>query len=440
MISRQVVPLAVLILSVLACNAPTEVAELMEPSPVEPAVISLPTTEPTLTPTVTLTLTPSLLVHEVQNGENLTVIAQRYGVTVDAIVQLNELTNPESIYAGQQLRIPPPDTPLDLFPTATPRPTRQPAQDGADAPPPTPDVVSGGIYDDGPSNVLYEYSIPYLTTRTYDGGTIELGDVRTNDSVAGVYQQYGFWHQSEGVRVTGLVNIPAGNGPFPVAIVMHGGIAQSAYYQGWGTANHASRLAQAGYITFMPDYQTYNETEGTGYPLKIPWALDVMNLIEALPTLPQADPERIGVMGHSRGGGLASYLMVLSPQVDAVVLYAPLHLDQEIVWERYLNVFGAEWPSDGAKRYGTPQQNPAGFRMVSPWYFLEQTSMPVQIHHGTADGTLPVSWSRDLYDRMARLGLPATYYEYEGGGHSFTGQDYTTFITRMISFFDQHVK
>lgn len=51
--------------------------------------------------------------HLVRPGENLTMIAQRYGVTVSAIVRANNLPNPNLIYVGQCLVIPdvpPPST------------------------------------------------------------------------------------------------------------------------------------------------------------------------------------------------------------------------------------------------------------------------------------------------------------------------------------------
>ena len=47
-------------------------------------------------------------VHTVERGQNLTVIARSYGVTVAAIVQANGISNPSRIYAGQRLTIPGP--------------------------------------------------------------------------------------------------------------------------------------------------------------------------------------------------------------------------------------------------------------------------------------------------------------------------------------------
>lgn len=44
--------------------------------------------------------------HVVQQGESLNSIALRYGTTVEAIVQANNLPNPNFIYPGQVLRIP----------------------------------------------------------------------------------------------------------------------------------------------------------------------------------------------------------------------------------------------------------------------------------------------------------------------------------------------
>ena len=46
--------------------------------------------------------------HVVAAGEALSVIALRYGVTVSAIVSVNQLANPNAIYAGQRLLIPVP--------------------------------------------------------------------------------------------------------------------------------------------------------------------------------------------------------------------------------------------------------------------------------------------------------------------------------------------
>lgn len=46
-------------------------------------------------------------VHTVERGETLFAIAQRYGVTVQAIVDANNLANPNQLDVGQQLIIPP---------------------------------------------------------------------------------------------------------------------------------------------------------------------------------------------------------------------------------------------------------------------------------------------------------------------------------------------
>ncbi|MCB8976938.1 MAG: LysM peptidoglycan-binding domain-containing protein [Ardenticatenaceae bacterium] len=44
--------------------------------------------------------------HTVQAGETLTAIAQQYGVTVQAIVTANEITNPDRVTVGTTLVIP----------------------------------------------------------------------------------------------------------------------------------------------------------------------------------------------------------------------------------------------------------------------------------------------------------------------------------------------
>jgi LysM repeat protein len=71
-------------------------------------------------------------IHVVRKGEYLKVIAARYGTTVSTLVQLNGIRNPNLIYPGQRLKIPcaaPPPQPKPKpkpKPTATPPPSKGP--------------------------------------------------------------------------------------------------------------------------------------------------------------------------------------------------------------------------------------------------------------------------------------------------------------------------
>lgn len=86
------------------------------------------------------TLAPTYVEHVVQKGENLTRIAQGYGVSVQAIVAANDIRNPSLIYIGQRLRIPVPEaTPLlaaepTSTATAVPVPTEVPPTQVAASP------------------------------------------------------------------------------------------------------------------------------------------------------------------------------------------------------------------------------------------------------------------------------------------------------------------
>jgi len=63
--------------------------------------------------------TPEHILHLVQPGDNLFRLALRYGTTVDAIVTANGLSNADAIYVGQQLVIPRNSTNSSTTPPAT---------------------------------------------------------------------------------------------------------------------------------------------------------------------------------------------------------------------------------------------------------------------------------------------------------------------------------
>jgi LysM repeat protein len=80
----------------------------------QPTPILMPTRAATDTPTVsptpippTVTPTPSGRSHTVQPGETLASIADDYGVSLEAIAELNGIADPNLIEVGQELLIPP---------------------------------------------------------------------------------------------------------------------------------------------------------------------------------------------------------------------------------------------------------------------------------------------------------------------------------------------
>lgn len=93
------------------------------PAPTMPALTPLIPTPlpPTATPWPTAEPTRPLTVYIVQPGDSLSSIALQFGVSVEELMTLNALDNPNALGVGQQLFIP-----LPLDETATPAPTALP--------------------------------------------------------------------------------------------------------------------------------------------------------------------------------------------------------------------------------------------------------------------------------------------------------------------------
>ena len=108
---------------------------LVIPTPVPPT----PTPTPTVTPTAEATAeatselaSTSYIIYVVQIGDTLDEIARDHDTTIDAIVQLNGITNPSRIDPGQELKIPsasgstPGETVAPAQSTSQPTPTPLP--------------------------------------------------------------------------------------------------------------------------------------------------------------------------------------------------------------------------------------------------------------------------------------------------------------------------
>ncbi len=317
-------------------------------------------------------------------------------------------------------------------PTSTPRPTRTPRPTASVAPDLTVTPTATATPDP-----LTPYTIEALAARSYGESDIL---VRTVINTTLPFHQYIVEYESDGIPVTALANIPYGDGPFPVLIVLHGYIPPEDYFPGLDSRTLGDPYALEGYAVFMPDYRGYAGAAGGPNPLRIPYVVDVMNLIESLDTLDVLDENRVGVIGHSMGGGVASYVMVLSGRVDAVALYGSMSADQAVNWRYIGETWAPWWMEQTAAAIGSPETNPRGYHDISPIHYLDRVRVPVQIHHGDRDDQVPVEWSRDLAARLAAAGADVTYYEYPFAGHTFTGRERELLLERTLAFFDEHVR
>lgn len=105
----------------------------------------------------------------------------------------------------------------------------------------------------------------------------------------------------------GELRLPAGDGPFPVAVLVHGGCWTSGYANQRSMAAMADALAREGVASWNIEYRQLGDAGG-GWPGTFwDWAaaLDHLRLLQLSAPL---DLERVVVAGHSAGGHAALWL------------------------------------------------------------------------------------------------------------------------------------
>ena len=284
-------------------------------------------------------------------------------------------------------------------------------------------------------NPFAEYYVPALMKRTYGGGVLQSEGLLMSGRN---FDRFLFKYRSEGLNLYGFMNIPKGEGPFAVVIVLHGYVDPSEYNTLAYSTRYADALAEAGYIVLHPNLRGYANSDNGENPVGIGDTIDILNLIGLVRNqsgvtgpLKKADGERIGLWGHSMGGGIVLRVLVVDQGIGAALLYAPIHADEAV------NLQYFEFDGRGNAKIDVP---PEVIQGISARYYLDRITAPLSIHHGEEDVVVPLEWSDSLCRDLGLLKIEVMCYFYEDQAHTFKNAGDSVFIRRTIEFFDKHLK
>ncbi len=343
--------------------------------------------------------------------------------------------------------------PTNLVDSSTRAAPNPPAESDADlsTPAPTATRVPTATPSPTPLNLLM---IQAQRAREYPGSEIKIEQTLAPGAN---YNRYIASYLSDGLKIYALLTIPRGEKPtngFPVIIFNHGYIAPSVYRTTERYVDYVDRIARSGYIVFKSDYRGHGSSEGVargGYGSP-DYTIDVLNALGSMKKFPDADANRIGMWGHSMGGYITLRAMVIDPSIKAGVIWGGVvasYPDLLSRWRRpssgsVPNVppgvsSSRSWRNQLTQEYGTPAENPEFWNSISANSFLAELSAPIQLHHGTADTSVPLLFSELLYDEIRALDGNVELYKYPGDNHNIS-QNFGTAMQRSIQFFNQYVK
>lgn len=260
--------------------------------------------------------------------------------------------------------------------------------------------------------------------RQYQGGQINIEQTLASKEN---YINYIFSYFSDGLKIYGMLNVPKGNGPFPVIILNHGYFNQPSFTSGDGTQTMADILARNGYLTLASDYRGFGKSENDSQGSRghnPNYAVDVLNLVASVGSLEKADSNKIGMWGHSMGGEVSVRTAEVSNKFKAIVLWAPTSTNRET----------------NSAFYGGGKRSVQGEGDAHNDSDLQFIDTPISLHQGLSDTEVNPEWSKELNADLEKLGKQVEYFEYPGQDHNFRNLGWDVISKRTVDFFDQYLK
>jgi dipeptidyl aminopeptidase/acylaminoacyl peptidase len=252
------------------------------------------------------------------------------------------------------------------------------------------------------------------------------------------------WTSADGTPMQGVVIKPEDYEPgrrYPVLVYFYRFFSQRMYEFNEPVVNHRPSFpmyTSNGYIVFLPDIRF--EVGRPGLSATKSLVPGVQRLVD----LGLADPDAIGLHGHSWSGYQTAFVITQTNIFAAAVAGAP-------VSNMTSAYSGIRWGSGLARQfqYEKTQSRLSGslweardeYIDNSPVFFADRVQTPVVLMHGDEDGAVPWYQSIEFYLALRRNNKPSVFLQYRGEPHH--PQKYPNkldYSIKMMEFFDHFLK
>ena len=247
------------------------------------------------------------------------------------------------------------------------------------------------------------------------------------------------WDAPDGQRIQGLLCTPAGDGPFPLIVNIHGGPV-------WGFRNSWSMFyattplfVSRGYAVLNPNprgssgrgqefaREVFGEMGGADT-----W--DFTSGVDAMVARGIADPDRIGLTGGSYGGFMSSWLTTQDQRWAAAVPISP-------VTDWYSQHFTSNIPYfDKLFLDADPEVPGNKAHLRSPVFQASRVRTPCLNIAGALDRCTPPGQALEFHQALLNHGVESSLAIYPQEGHGVRAfPAYIDFVTRVVGWFERHM-
>jgi dipeptidyl aminopeptidase/acylaminoacyl peptidase len=252
------------------------------------------------------------------------------------------------------------------------------------------------------------------------------------------------WRGIDGQLLHGALLLPAGyeeGKRCPLVVNVYGGSYRSTGVFRFGLSGSGVEnlqiLATRGFAVLLPDTPLRK-----GTPMQ-DLLKTVMPGVDRAVGLGIADPDRLGVMGHSYGGYSTLSLIVQTTRFKAAVDSAgPANLVSFYgVMHKSGAAGGIGWSETGqGGMVETPWQVRDRYIENSPLFYLDRVETPLLIVQGDLDLITPQS--DEVFVALRRLGKEVVYAKYAGEDHwegTWSAANAADYWSRVIGWFEVHL-